>query len=80
MKLPRTVSGESLAKSLQKLGSRATRQAGSHIRLTCDTPNQHHITIPSHDPIRVGTLSAILVDVASHLKIPKEDLIRKLFG
>ncbi len=37
MKLPRTVSGESLAKSLQKLDYRATRQVGSHIRLTCDT-------------------------------------------
>lgn len=80
MKLPRTISGESLAKSLQKLDYRATRQVGSHIRLTCDTPNQHHITIPNHDPIRVGTLSAILADVATHLKISKEDLIRKLFG
>lgn len=80
MKLPRTVSGGSLAKSLQKLGYRTIRQTGSHIRLTCDTPNQHHITIPNHDPIRVGTLSAILADVAAHLKISKEDLIRKLFG
>lgn len=80
MKLPRTVSGELLVKSLQKLGYRSTRQTGSHIRLTCDTPNQHHITIPNHDPIRVGTLSAILSDVASHLKIPKENLVRQLFG
>ena len=80
MKLPRTVSGEWLAKSLQKLGYQTIRQTGNHIRLTCDTPNQHHITIPNHDPIRVGTLSAILADVASHLKISKEDLIRKLFG
>ena len=59
MKLPRAVSGESLAKSLQKFGYRTTRQTGSHIRLTCDSPNQHHITIPNHDPIRVGTLSAM---------------------
>ena len=80
MKLPRTVSGVTLAKALQKLGYQSTRQAGSHIRLTCDSPIQHHITIPNHDPIRVGTLSAILTDVASHLKISKEELIRRLFG
>ncbi|MBI3344625.1 MAG: type II toxin-antitoxin system HicA family toxin [Gammaproteobacteria bacterium] len=80
MRVPRTVSGESLAKSLQKLGYRTTRQTGSHIRLTCDSPNQHHITIPNHDPIRLGTLSAILADVASHLKMPKENLVRQLFG
>lgn len=75
MKLSRTISGETLANPLQKLDYRATRQTGSHIRLTCDTSNQHHITIPNHDPIRVGTPSAIPADVASHLKIPKEDLI-----
>ncbi|MFP5344115.1 MAG: type II toxin-antitoxin system HicA family toxin [Gammaproteobacteria bacterium] len=80
MKLPRSVNGGSLAKSLQKFGYRATRQTGSHIRLTCDVPNQHHITIPNHDPIRAGTLSAILSDVASRLKMPKENLVRQLFG
>lgn len=80
MKLPRTVSGELLVKSLHKLGYRVTRQTGSHVRLTCDTPSQHHITIPNHNPIRVGTLSAILVDIALHLKVSKENLIRQLFG
>jgi len=80
MKLPRSVSGESLAKSLRQFGYQVTRQTGSHIRLTCDTPSQHHITIPNHDPIRVGTLAAILSDVALHLKMPKENLVSQLFG
>ncbi len=79
MKLPRAVSGAALAKSLQKFGYRATRQTGSHIRLARDTPDQHHITISNHAPIRVGTLSAILSDVALHLKMPKEKLARQLF-
>lgn len=79
MKLPRAVNGASLAKSFRRLGYQVTRQTGSHIRLTCNAPSQHHITIPNHDPIRAGTLSAILVDVALHLKVSKEDLIRQLF-
>jgi predicted RNA binding protein YcfA (HicA-like mRNA interferase family) len=34
MKLPRDLSGETLAVNLSKLGYKQTRQAGSHMRLT----------------------------------------------
>lgn len=34
MRLPRDLSGRELAKLLEKLGYRATRQKGSHVRLT----------------------------------------------
>jgi len=80
MKLPRDVSGEQLVKKLEHVGYRASRQTGSHIRLTCETPTQHHVTIPKHNPLRLGTLSGILGDVAAHLKISREELARKLFG
>ena len=80
MKLPRDVSGEQLVKKLERLGYRVTRQTGGHIRLTCDVPAQHHVTIPNHNPLRLGTLSGILGDVATYLKIPREELIRRLFG
>lgn len=79
MNLPRTVSGEDLVKSLQKLGYRVTRQIGSHIRMTCDVPNQHHVTRTNHKALRVGTLSAILSDVASHLKVSRDSLVEKIF-
>jgi predicted RNA binding protein YcfA (HicA-like mRNA interferase family) len=79
MKLPRDVSGEQLVKKLERIGYRVTRQTGSHLRLTRDTPTQHHITIPKHNPLRLGTLSGILGDVAAHLKIPREELVQKLF-
>ncbi|MBI3527226.1 MAG: type II toxin-antitoxin system HicA family toxin [Betaproteobacteria bacterium] len=79
MKLPRDLSGAELAKALSRIGYRITRQSGSHLRLTLDTPPRHHITIPAHDPLKVGTLSAILADVAGNLKISREDLIRQLF-
>ncbi len=80
MKLPRDLSGVDLAKALERLGYRISRQTGSHLRLTLDSPMQHHITIPAHDPLKVGTLAAILADVAAHGKISREDLVRHLWG
>lgn len=79
MKLPRDISGAELAKALSGIGYRITRQTGSHLRLTLDTLHQHHITIPAHDPLKVGTLAAILADVAGNLEISREDLVRRLF-
>jgi predicted RNA binding protein YcfA (HicA-like mRNA interferase family) len=80
MKLPRDVSGASLVKALARLGYRVTRQSGSHIRLTCVQPTQHHVTIPNYDSLRVGTLAAILSDVAAHHGMEREALLERLFG
>ncbi len=42
-------------------------------------PNgQHHVTIPDHDPLRLGTLNAILKDVAEHLGIARDELLSSL--
>lgn len=81
MKLPRNVSGRELASLLERHGYRVTRQTGSHMRLTSViTGHEHHVTVPSHKQLRVGTLSSILVDVAAYLKIDREELVRALFG
>ena len=80
MKMPRSVSGTDLVKALKRLGYEQTRQTGSHIRLTLEQPKKHHITIPNHDPIKVGTLAAIVAEVSAHLEIPRDELMRKLFG
>lgn len=81
MKVPRSVSGSDLIRALKRLGYDVTRQSGSHVRLTFQRPQQqHHITIPNHDPIKVGTLAAILADVSTQLKIPRDELIRQMFG
>lgn len=80
MKLPRDLSGAELIRSLGKLGYRVTRQSGSHVRLTTDTPSQHHVTIPNHDPLKVGTLAAILADVAAHSRLSREQVVERLFG
>lgn len=80
MKTPRDLSGAALIKKLEQIGYRITRQSGSHIRLTRDTPSQHHLTIPNHDPLRLGTSNSILGDVAEQLKISRDELIRQLFA
>lgn len=79
MRLPRDISGQELAKRLARLGYRITRQTGRHIRLTCETPRQHHLTIPAHKPLRVGTLAAILSEVGVHHKISRDEVVNTLF-
>ena len=79
MKLPRDTSGQDLIRYLKVFGYEVTRQSGSHIRLTTLKNGEHHLTIPNHNPLRIGTLSSILVDVAAHFQISKDQLIRELF-
>lgn len=79
MKLPRDVSGEELVKRLAMLEYYPTRQTGSHVRLTRSNDDEHHITVPSHKTLKVGTLNSILKDVAEHLQMSKDELIRTLW-
>jgi hypothetical protein len=59
--------------------NRVTRQTGSHLRLTTQERGEHHITIPNHDPLRVGTLAGILADLADHFGLSRDDLAVRLF-
>ena len=79
MKIPRDLGGEELANLLKKYGYQVTRQTGGHIRLTTTLKGEHHITVPRHKPLKVGTLNNILKDVASHLKLAKEVMVKELF-
>jgi hypothetical protein len=36
-------------------------------------------TIPNRNPIKAGTLSGVLADVAAHLEISRDELARRLF-
>jgi len=80
MRLPRNLSGDDLIAALAKVGYCPTRQRGSHIRLTTDRNGKHDITVPRHDPLRAGTLAAILRDVAAHFDIKRDQLLEQLFG
>jgi predicted RNA binding protein YcfA (HicA-like mRNA interferase family) len=80
MKIPRDISGQDLIKYLKSYGYVVTRQTGSHIRITTEQKGQHHITIPNHDPLKIGTLSSIIADIAEHFDKTKDQLLHELFG
>ena len=81
MRLPRDVSGADLVKALGRMGYRVTRQTGSHLRVTLvSAAGEHHITIPNHDPIKVGTLNSILRDVSERAGLTREELLKRLFA
>ncbi len=80
MKLPRDMGGEELVALLGRYGYKITRQTGSHMRLTSTSKGfEHHITIPRHKPLRVGTLSSIMNEIAAYLEIERQKLVEELF-
>jgi hypothetical protein len=40
----------------------------------------HNVTIPAHNPLKVGTLAGILSEVADYLRIDRPKLEKELFG
>jgi predicted RNA binding protein YcfA (HicA-like mRNA interferase family) len=80
-KVPRDISGAQLAQLLNRYGYNITRQTGSHLRLVSNGRGfEHKVTIPDHQPIKIGTLNNILADVADYLQISKRELLEHLFG
>ena len=80
MKLPRDIGGRDLADLLSKYGYEINRQTGSHLRLrSAAGEGVHNLTTPIHRPLKVGTLSAVLSDVAQYLGMDKQEVIRQLF-
>jgi predicted RNA binding protein YcfA (HicA-like mRNA interferase family) len=81
LRLPRDLSGEQLARLLRQYGYEITRQTGSHLRLTSRLRGtEHHVTIPAHNPLKIGTLSAILSEVAFYLETDRSALANELFS
>src|ERR1019366_43453 len=62
MRVPRQWSGADLKKALAVLGYEETRQTGSHLRLTTRVRGEHHVTVPDHKVLPLGTLRSILRD------------------
>ena len=53
-------------------------QRGSHMRYTTKRDGEHHVAIPDHDPMKLGTFHGILKDVALHHRLSVEELVRLL--
>ena len=82
MKLPRDLSGTEVARRLARhYGYRVTRSRGSHMTVTLSAEaQQHQVTVPRHRDVRIGTLDAIIADVAAFLGLPKQAVRDTLFG
>jgi predicted RNA binding protein YcfA (HicA-like mRNA interferase family) len=78
VKLPRDVAAADLLTALQPLGYMVTRQSGSHLRITTQVGGEHHEVIPNHRPIKIGTLHALLKNVAAHHGISVAELLQRL--
>jgi predicted RNA binding protein YcfA (HicA-like mRNA interferase family) len=79
VRIPRQVSGTDLARALRKLGYDQSRQAGSHLRLTTTKGGTHHVTVPNHSPLKIGTLlNGVLKPVAAHHQLTVEELLARL--
>ena len=79
MKVPRDLQGRDLAEALcRHWGYRRVHQVGSHIILQTDDPGHHRLSVPDHKPLRIGTLSAILRDVAAAKHVAREDILASL--
>ncbi len=81
MRVRTDISGQNLIKLLKKkFEYEISRQTGSHIRVTSLKNGQHHITIPNHNPIKIGTLNGIISDIAEHFELSKSEIIAELFS
>lgn len=82
MKLPRDLSGTEVARLLERhYGYHVARTKGSHMTLESTLGGSiHHVTVPRHADIRVGTLNAIIGDVAGFLCLSRDEVRSTLFG
>lgn len=82
MKLPRDLSGIEVATRLARhYGYRVTRSRGSHMTITLTAgSSRHQVTVPRHREVRVGTLDAVVSDVAEFLGMSRHEVRKTLFG
>ena len=61
-------------------GYQLIRQRGSHMRLTSTVMGtEHHLSVPRHSQLRVGTLRTIISLVATYLEVEPEQVQTELF-
>ena len=79
MKVPRDLSGAQLVKVLcRDWNFRVVHQEGSHIILQTDTPAHQRLSVPNHNPLRVGTLNGIVRVVSVHKGVERQQLLDRL--
>lgn len=77
--MPRDLSGAQLISVLcRDWGYRQLHQVGSHVILQTETPGHQRLSVPNHNPLRVGTLNAIVRTVAAHKGVERQTLLDSL--
>ena len=79
MKIPRDLSGAQLVKvRCCNWSYRVIHQEGSHIILQTDAPSHQRLSVPNHNPLRVGTLNGIVRAVSAHKGVERQRLLDTL--
>ena len=45
-----------------------------------DQGAEHNVTIPRHRNVHIGTLSAIISDIADYFECTRDEILREIFG
>jgi len=79
MKVPRDLSGAQLVKVLcRDWQYRVVHQEGSHVILQTGSPMHQRLSVPNHNPLRVGTLNGIVRAVSAHKGVERQQLLEAL--
>jgi predicted RNA binding protein YcfA (HicA-like mRNA interferase family) len=78
MMTSREVGCPRLVNALCVLGYEATRQNGSHVRVTTLRDDVNHEVIPNDRVMKAGTVHSILRHVAAHHRMSMGDLLKVL--
>lgn len=76
MRLPRDLSGRSLAATLiSPWGYRQVHQSGSHIVLETEDSGHQRVVVPDHRALRIGTLNGLLRSVSAHKGVTRQEIL-----
>jgi predicted RNA binding protein YcfA (HicA-like mRNA interferase family) len=79
MKVPRDLTGAQLVKVLcRDWGYTVVHQEGSHVILQTEVPGHQRLSVPNHNPVRVGTLNGIVRVVALHKGVERQAVLDTL--
>lgn len=59
-------------------GFRQVHQEGSHVILQTETPGHQRLSVPNHNPLRIGTLNSIVRAVATHKGVDRQTVLDSL--
>ena len=76
----KNLSGQDVLKIFAKFGFEKVDQEGSHIRMTTRMRREHHVTVPDHKVLPLGTFRAIPREAACHFECTSEEILSRLLG